>query len=336
MTQTIHPLDPRLTWQGIVSLQATAEWVAPWRVQYAERTLFFPERLCERLAMPTGVRIAFHSDTTSVSGEIAPPLPESPVDLCCDGQFLGSRFLADRERFRFDGLPPGSKRLELWLPQFGPFRLKSLGLSDGATVSPLRDRRPRWITYGSSITQCRAAASPTQTWPAVVARNLDLDLFCLGVGGECHLDQVIARTIRDQPADVISLALGINVYGGSTLTPRTFRPAVIGLIKTIRDGHPQVPIIARSAIVSIPREETVNTAGFTLQGTRHEVRAAVEVLQALGDSNLHYVNGLDIFGPDEAHLLPDDVHPNAEGYRLIGERFTPYVARVLGRSGYGE
>ena len=331
MTQTLSPLDPRLTWQGIVSLQATPEWVAPWRIRFADRALFHPERLRERLAMPAGARIAFHSDTTSVAGEIAPPLPESPVDLCCDGQYVGARSLFDRERFRFDGLPPGEKRIELWLPQFGPFRLRSLSVSDGATVSPLHDERPRWITYGSSITQCRGASSPTQTWPAIVARNLDLDLLCLGVGGECHLDQMIARTIRDQRADIISLALGINVYGGSTLTPRTFRPAVIGMVKTIRDGHPQIPIIVRSAIVSVPREETRNAAGFTLQGTRREVQAAVDVLRELGDTNLHYVDGLDVLGHADAHLLPDDVPPNPEGYRLIGERFTPYVARARGR-----
>jgi lysophospholipase L1-like esterase len=139
----------------------------------------------------------------------------------------------------------------------------------------------------------------------------------------------MARTIRDQPADAISLALGINVQGGATLGPRTFRPAVIGFVKTIRDGHPHVPVIVRSAIVSPPREETPNAVGLTLQRTRREVRAAVDVLRELGDRNVHYVSGLDVLGPEDTHLLPDQLHPNAEGYRLISERFTPFVAQVL-------
>jgi len=61
------------------------------------------------------------------------------------------------------------------------------------------------------------------------------------------------------------------------------------------------------------------------------VRGAVETLRAHGDANIHYIDGLDVFGPEFAHLLPDELHPNAEGYRLIGKRYTPLLARIIGR-----
>jgi lysophospholipase L1-like esterase len=330
MTHTLHPDDPRLTWQGVVSLQRTDDWTAPWRLRYEEHLLFHPERLRERLSMPAGARIAFHSDTTIIAGQLADPHAESsPIDLCCDGEFVASVPLAGRDSFRFEGLPAENKLIELWLPQFGTFRLRSLELSDGASVSPFQDDRPRWITYGSSITQCRGAESPTQTWPAIVARSLGLNLLCLGVGGECHLDQMVARTIRDQPADLISLALGVNVQGGSSLSPRTFRPAVVGFVKTVRDGHPEIPIVVRSAIASPPRETTLNAVGMSLQTTRREVRAAVETLKAHGDPDIHYVDGRDVLGPEHAHLLPDGLHPNEEGYKLMGRNTTPIIARFL-------
>lgn len=332
MTMELSPDDPRITWQGIASLERGEDWIAPWRIPYQERALYYPDRLQERLAMPAGARIAFYSDTTLVAGQVSQPDPESsPIDLCCDGRLIGSQPLAGRESFAFDDLPAGEKLVELWLPQFGVFRLRSLQLSSGASVLPYQESRPRWVTYGSSITQCRGAASPIHTWPAIVARNLGLDLYCLGVGGECHLDQMIARTIRDQRADILSLQLGINVQGGATLSPRTFRPAIIGFVSTVRDGHPEIPIVCRSAIVSPPRERTPNAVGFTLQMTREQVRAAVETLRAHGDANIHYIDGLDVFGPEFAHLLPDELHPNAEGYRLIGKRYTPLLARIIGR-----
>jgi lysophospholipase L1-like esterase len=330
VTQLLCPDDPRLTWQGIVSLQRTDDWAAPWRLRYEERMLFHPERLRERLSMPAGARIAFHSDTTIVAGQLADPHAESsPIDLCCDGEFVASVPLAGRDSFRFEGLPAENKLVELWLPQFGAFRLRNVELSDGASVSPFQDDRPRWITYGSSITQCRGAESPTQTWPAIVARSLGLNLLCLGVGGECHLDQMVARTIRDQPADLISLALGINVQGGSSLSPRTFRPAIVGFVKTVRDGHPDIAIVVRSAIASPPRETAPNAVGMSLQMTRREVRAAVETFKALGDPSIHYVDGKDVLGAEHAHLLPDDLHPNAEGYKLMGRNSTPIIATFL-------
>jgi lysophospholipase L1-like esterase len=330
MTLQIRPDDPRLTWQGAVSLESGNTWVSPWRIPYQERILFPPDTLREKLSMPAGVRIAFHSDATTIAGQLADPHPESsPIDLCCDGDFVGSIPLAGRDRFRFDDLAPGDKLIELWLPQFGTFRLRALELSDGATVVPFQDARPRWITYGSSITQCRAAESPTQTWPAIVARSLELNLLCLGVGGQCHLDTMIARIIRDRPADLISLALGINVYGASSLSPRTFRPAVIGFVQIIRERHQDTPLIVRSPICSPPREETPNAVGFDLRWMRQEVQAAVETLQAHGDRNIYYVNGLDVLGPDRAHLLPDGLHPNAQGYKVMGRRFSQIVSDLV-------
>jgi lysophospholipase L1-like esterase len=40
-----------------------------------------------------------------------------------------------------------------------------------------------------------------------------------------------------------------------------------------------------------------------------------------GDRNLHLLQGPDLFGPDDVSDLPDGLHPNAAGYRRMGERF---------------
>ena len=52
MSQLIRPDDPRLTWQGAISLQHTEEWVMPWRIPYETCNLFAPDALQERAAMP--------------------------------------------------------------------------------------------------------------------------------------------------------------------------------------------------------------------------------------------------------------------------------------------
>lgn len=339
-TIQLAPNDPRLTWQGIVSLQQTDHSATPWRLPYPTRALFFPDRLQERAQMPAGMRLSFYSDATSIAGTLEDPDPESArLDLCCDGQFVGSVEIAGHTRFTFAPLPPspaGKPRwIELWLPQFGILRLCSIELGasvDGGSpsVAPVQDTRPRWITYGSSITQCRGAESPTQTWPAIVARTRGYNLTCMGFGGECHLDIMVARTIRDLPAELISLCLGINVYGGASLSPRSFRPTVIGFVQTIREGHPDIPVIVMSPIYSPPREETANAVGFNLPWMRQEIAAAVHILQEHGDGNLHYVDGLQILGPDHAHLLPDSLHPNAEGYKLMGRNITGIFEAILG------
>jgi lysophospholipase L1-like esterase len=59
---------------------------------------------------------------------------------------------------------------------------------------------------------------------------------------------------------------------------------------------------------------------------REEVQAAAEALQAHGDKHVHYVDGLSVFGAAYVHLLPDDLHPDAEGYRVMGKNFITQVA----------
>ena len=322
----IRPDDERLSWPGSISLQHSADWVMPWRLPHTQRELFPPVALQERAAMPAGVRLTFRSDTTTIAGEIEPHPDATAVDLSVDGQIHGSTPLAGQDRFTFAELAPGEKLIELWLPQMGQFRLRSLALSDGASLSRAEDDRPRWITYGSSISHCGDAASPAYTWPAIVARAHGLNLTCLGYGGNCHLEPMIARMIRDLPADFLSMKVGINIQGGNTLNARTFRAAVIGFVQIVREEHPDTPFAVVSPIYSSPRETTPNEVGFTLPAMRDEVAAAVSALQAHGDRHLHYFDGLQVFGPESAHLLPDDLHPNAKGYQVLGQSFLREVA----------
>ncbi|MEZ4836426.1 MAG: SGNH/GDSL hydrolase family protein [Caldilineaceae bacterium] len=319
MTQAISAADSRLHWAGATSLDKTDDGVMPWRLHHRERTLYALP-LVERAAMPAGVRIVFRSDTTSLGAALNTWPERAPLDVVCDGALIATVETADRASIHVDGLPAGDKQIELWLPQFGELRLSSLQIDDGATLAAATpDHRPRWITYGSSITQCRTAASPTQTWPAIVARTCGYDLTCLGFGGQCHLDMMIARQMRDAAADYLSMCVGINIYGGGTLNPRTFGPSIIGFVQIVREKHPDTPFVVMSPIFSPPREDVFNSAGFTLRAMRDEVQAAVTALQAHGDRNVHYIDGLTIFGPESAHLLPDDLHPDAKGYQLMGK-----------------
>ncbi|MCX5989847.1 MAG: GDSL family lipase, partial [Chloroflexi bacterium] len=123
-----------------------------------------------RAAMPAGVRIRFVTDASAVAGTVEADQESSPIDIVADGHLIASLPVSGSASFLCDNLPAGTKLLEIWLPQFGPFAMTGLKLSEGAMVSAVNDGRPRWVTYGSSITQCRAAPSPTQTWPAIVAQ----------------------------------------------------------------------------------------------------------------------------------------------------------------------
>ncbi len=214
----------------------------------------------------------------------------------------------------------------------------------------------------SSISHGSDAASPTATWPALAASHGGAELVNLGLGGSALLDAFTARTLRDTPADLISIKIGINLVNTDLMRLRAFTPAVHGFLDTIREGHPTLPLLVVSPIHCPIHEDTPGpsapdfgdlSAGklrfratgdpaeraagkLTLNVIRAELSRIVKQ-RAADDPDLHYLDGRDLYGEaDFAELpLPDQLHPDAAAHHRIGERFAklafgaggPFTAR---------
>jgi lysophospholipase L1-like esterase len=284
-------------------------------------------RLWERAATPAGVRGAWRTSACSVRLEIRAALGMAtrigPVDILVDGELHQRCVVQEGEQRLSVDLPGRSVEVEIWLPQVGVIAMRGLGFD--ADAEPLAPTGPRWITYGSSITQSGGAYGPSETWPALVARQHGWNCVSLGFAGECHLDPVAARTIRDLPADLISLCLGANIMFGETFSGRTLPGQVEAFISTIREGHPQTPIVVITPIPAPNREGKPNALGLTLD----DIRACVE-LGARTDPAVQIIDGRDLLTTDEAlALYADDVHPGPDGYVLLADRLAP----LLGSAG---
>lgn len=324
----ISPADRADLWQGAIEWEPVGELWQPWRLPSRQLLTAHSPVLTEKARMAAGVRAEMITDAGALALEIViDHETPSPVDLVVDGGLLAREPLRDGSNDVRLTLPEGTHRVELWLPHLGEIKIGPLTLQ-GATTAASVDARRHWIAYGSSITHCSASEGPSETWPALVARAADWELTCLGFGGQCHLDPVAARTIAAAPADLISLCLGINIYGGSSFGPRTLASQVSGFIQTIRDAHPETPIVVQSPIASPDREETENAVGMTLAEVRRQVEKSVTLLQDLGDDHLSLINGLEVLSPEDADLLHDGLHPGPDGYRLMAERIGVELRRL--------
>ena len=365
---------------GALDFDQRAGGLSPRRLPAWTR-LQMPQTMDVMVRMPSGVRLRFATDSASIgiafhaTNMVNPRRPRRPVvfNLETDGMLRkaastrGNALVfkpeapggfelvrGDADTLVFENLPPGPAVHELWLPHNAFVELRALVLDDGATLRAApADARPRWIHYGSSISHCMEADEPAGTWPAVAARLAGACLQSFGFGGQCHLDQFVARAMRAVDADLVSIKTGINVVNMDSMRERVFAPALHGFLDTLREGKPDVPIVVISPIFC-PSAETrpgptvpndagkfVTVDGFepyrvgclTLTRVREVLAEAVEQRRSAGDARLHYVDGLTLFGAEDASDLPDDLHPNPAGYQRMGERFAPTLKRLLAHRG---
>ncbi|MER5845028.1 MULTISPECIES: GDSL-type esterase/lipase family protein [Streptomyces] len=368
------PLTEELL-RGALELERTAQGVQPHRLPARARAQSTDGQLAMAEAQPSGVRLVLRTRATAVELDVlrtkmayegAPPRPDGVYDLLIDGEPAGQArapggnvMLTDMATgsaelkpgpvgtVRFAGLPERDKRVEIWLPYNEMTRL--VALRTDAPVAPVApgDRRV-WLHHGSSISHGSDAASPTTTWPALAASLGGVDLVNLGLSGSALLDPFTARAMRDTPADLISVKIGINLVNTDLLRLRAFAPAVHGFLDTIRDGHPTTPLLVVSPILcplhedtpgpSLPDLSTLDegrlrfaamgdpgeraTGKLTLNVIREELARVVEQ-RAAEDPSLHYLDGRELYGEtDHAELpLPDALHPDAATHRRMGERF---------------
>jgi hypothetical protein len=358
--------------RGAVRIERTARGLLPRRATEEAFRRIPDDFMRASVGQSAGIRLAFRTAATRlelrVSGMKMTELPDTPMpegwyDVTRDGEIVasaasmvGPRFVFSFERpdaFRVDGpddvlafdLPGGDAEYELWLPYTDEVEL--LGLSADALVLPATaSDRPRWLHHGSSISHGYIASRTTNTWPVIAARGLGFDLTSVAYSGNALLDQLTARTIRDTPADLISLKLGINVVNGDHMRRRVFRSAVHGFLDTIRDGHPATPILVISPIHCPPvervpgptyavpdrtplwveshgRAEELAEGKLSLEVIRDELRAIVD-LRREWDAALGYFDGSELYGAeDNARMpLPDNLHPADDVNALLAERFT--------------
>ncbi len=325
--------DPRLGLTGYAELVAADGGVRPHRLQLAAAAPPPPARLATTARMASGVAATFATDARALEWDVEMTAPEpgrrpAPFDVVVDGVPTARQLVRGSGTLRVRGLPRGVNRIRVWLPQYGFCRLGAVRLAGATTVASAADQR-RWITYGSSITHCNGADGPSQTWPALVAARHGWRLTNLGFAGACHLDPVVARFIRDTPADLVSLCVGVNIHGGSTFDGRTLGPALGDFLATVRQGHPHTPLVVITPIVAPAREEARNRAGLTLSQIRTRVAETVLTARENGDRALHLVDGLGVLGRADTAALADGLHPGPDGYRLMAARIAPLLGPHL-------
>lgn len=292
----------------------------------------------ELALQPSGGRVRFASDTTTVSvkvrygpieiGNNFSRIGQAGFALYADGRYVRPVWpekAGESEPVFFSGMKRKMRQYTLYLPLYYPVELLAVGFDDAARLKPPR----RFVAgkpvafYGSSITQGGCASQAGMSYQAILGRMLDIDFVNLGFSGEGRGEPEMAQAFAEIDASCFVVDFAQNCPTVEELAER-YAP----FLEMIRGSHPKTPIICVTPIFStLEVWEGERLSQNALK--RDVIRKAVAARKKAGDKSIALVEGLKLIGEDEGELTCDGSHPNDAGFQKMAAGLAPALRKAL-------
>ena len=293
--------------------------------------------LIELAKCTAGVQLRFKSNTSRICLAIsvppcAPSALMSPVgqkgfDLYVDGVYWSCVQQTDTSSpfvfaiYKSDNFQ--MHEFTLNFPLYNGVNWLKIGLDEKAILdkpSPRAIKKPI-VIYGTSITQGGAASRPGMAFTNIISRKLNVEILNFGFSGNGQNDLKIAEIL----SEIENPAMIIIDSEANSLSVKAINERVPRFLEILRQKHPCVPILVISKVKYGPRyaaECPVFKEEFK--------RIVAERIQA-GDSNIHFLDGSDFFGPEDEFFdcTTDSAHPNDLGFFRMAKAIIPVIKKLL-------
>lgn len=178
------------------------------------------------------------------------------------------------------------------LPSFSNPVLTALSLErDSKLLSPDETDKPTYIALGDSITHGVGQGSASYlTYPYLLSKLLDYQLFNLAVGGG-KISVPIADMLTDfERVDLVTILIGYNDWVFDGKTPMTYQLAYRRLIDKVLLHHPHTKILSISPTYTRKQVSNRTADTYKLDQYRYAVSEVVDEYRQKG-ANITFVEG---------------------------------------------
>ena len=211
------------------------------------------------------------------------------------------------------------------LPLYNGIKEFSLGVEQGAEVSPLPPRKSGInkpvVFYGTSITQGGCASRPGMSFVNIVGRMLDVPVVNLGFSGsgvmELEMSDHIARI--DASCYVLDCLWNMGMSNDRPRRKRNVDENYEPFIRNLRAKRPDVPIVM-AEMCDVYCNDRNSKDRF--------VKKLYEKLVKEGWRNIVYLPKTELY-PDDFEGAVDGVHPNDWGMMFLARGFSKAVKTAL-------
>lgn len=222
------------------------------------------------------------------------------------------------------GIGPGRREvreLTLYMPAYSEVLELEIGVDREAKLFPAVDYslKSPIVFYGSSITHGACASRPGLTFPNIISRAIDAEIYNLGFGAGCRGELSLAEYITALKPSAAVVAYDHNAPNANKLleTHGSF-------YETLRASSPHLPIILVSR-PDVHENEDGNRRFEIIKGTYDGA-----VLS--GDRAVFLVDGRELLSA--AEHTSDGIHPNDIGEREIAKKLEKIIRIAVNVNNY--
>ncbi len=233
----------------------------------------------------------------------------------CQGPGDDSEAVVKLTKMPLDGV---ERTYRLYLPLMSRVVHIEIG-TDAPTSAAKTDDRLPILYYGTSIVHGAGVSRPGVGHAQLLSRELDMDIYNLGLCGSAKCEESVAAMLTRQPARMIILDPLPN-NGVEELGDR-LRPFLQTLLPAVSD----LPVLCIEERLfgdaALQRER-----GETCRAKNHVLQTVIQEFRQQGFHNLHLVKMGDYYGEDGS---TDSNHPNDLGSHRLFSRLLPAIQRYL-------
>ena len=214
------------------------------------------------------------------------------------------------------------KKCLLYLPLFSETKILKIGVEEGSEIVALPyPFEKKVLVYGSSIVHGAEASRAGTTYVAKLSLRAGIDFINLGFSGNARMENSMADCLADIKADAYILDCVPNA------TAQQISERTAYLVETIRNKHPEAPIIVMQSIA-------MDIGNFNLKIKSdlrikdETIRNEVEKLCKRGVKKLYFIEGKDLIGKDHEGT-GDGIHPNDLGFERMAAYLEPKLMEIL-------
>lgn len=307
-----------------------------------ERFTGFNERETIRLHEPSGLAVAFRTNSTSITVK-AKYLNTRDINNSCEiAEYGFDLYIKENGRWVYaDSHANTRKNKELphvlikhmedtekeclvYLPLYSELESVKIGVVEGSDITAIEQPfRHRICVFGSSFTQGSGASRPGMIWSSQLARHTGLGMLNIGLGGHCTLQMPFAEAFAEADIDAII------IDGFSNPKPSAIKKRLFPFIKKLQAAHPDIPIVFLKTIYRETRN--FNKSSDQSEAEKMEVADSLMKIACTEYDNVYYLT------PDatcEYHdTSTDGTHPSDFGYRLWADSIRKPLLKIFKKYG---